>query len=91
MGTFRDEDGVQTRTGSSRAVSAVRSIVSYALFAAGVLALWAFFAPHIGLPAFEWHAVVLPEIVAPTETDVMIDVSPLIAGVVTASVGVWLR
>jgi len=91
MATFRDEDSVQTRTASSRAVSAVRSAVSYGLFAAGVLALWAFFAPHIGLPAVEWHAAVLPTIVAPSEGDAVVDAAPLIAGLVTCGLAVWLR
>jgi len=84
-----NEDTTASTAGGASGV--VRAIVSYALFALGIVACWSFFAPFLDAPALAWYAPVLPEIVAPTETDAMIDVSPLIAGVVTASVAVWLR
>lgn len=65
--------------------------VSYLLFFIGVAALVSFFAPFVGVPALAWHHGVLPVVAAPTETDQFIDVAPLILGVVTAAVGVWLR
>ena len=81
-----------TSASSGRGTSSVvRAIVSYALFALGIAACWSFFAPFLDAPALAWYAPVLPEILAPTEGDAMIDVAPLIAGVVTASVAVWLR
>jgi hypothetical protein len=65
--------------------------VSYVLFLTGVAALVSFFAPFVGVPALAWHHGVLPVVAAPTETDQFIDVAPLILGVVTAALGVWLR
>lgn len=79
-------------TPARRSVSGiVRAGVSYALFAVGIAALVSFFAPYVGVPALAWHTGVLPTIVAPSEGDAVVDVAPLIAGVVTASVAVWLR
>ncbi|MES3161538.1 MAG: hypothetical protein PPP55_08220 [Halorubrum sp.] len=69
----------------------LRSLVSYALFALGILAFWSFFAPVLDLSTLAWHTVILPEIVAPTEGDAIINVTPLIAGVVMCVAGVWLR
>ena len=83
-----EETSVRTRT----LAGTIRAGVSYGLFALGVLAFWSFFAAWIGLPAWEWHAAILPEMWAPTEHQTgRIDVSPLIAGILTASVAVWIR
>ena len=78
-------------SGVGRVVSSARAAVAYALFVLGVLAFWSFFAPFLDAPALAWYAPVLPEILAPTEGDAVIDVSPLIAGVVVSVVAVWLR
>ena len=78
-----------TGSGVTRVVRTARALVAYVVFGAGVLALWAFFAPHVGAPAF-WPAAA-PVVPAPTESDTIVDVAPLIAGVVAAAVGVWLR
>lgn len=80
---------------AARSVSAVRgyltTLTSYALFALGIVAFWSFFAPYLDAPTVAWYAVVLPEIAAPTEGDAVVDVAPLIAGLVTSFVAVWLR
>ena len=86
-----ETDDATTGSSARGASGTIRAIASYALFALGIAACWSFFAPFLDAPALAWYAPVLPEILAPTETDVMIDVSPLIAGVLTASVAVWLR
>ena len=91
MGYDWESDDATTVSSARGASSVVRAIVSYALFALGIVACWSFFAPFIGAPTLAWYAPVLPEILAPTEGDAVIDVAPLIAGVVTASVAVWLR
>lgn len=70
---------------------AIRSLVSYTLFGLGVLALWSFFAPHVGVAAVAWYEPVTAEIAAPTEGDAIINVTPLLVGLVVTSVGVWLR
>jgi hypothetical protein len=73
-------------------VGTVRAVVSYGLFLVGIAALGSFFAPFLGVPELAWHAGVLPTIAAPTErTEQYINVAPVILGVVTASVAVWLR
>lgn len=69
----------------------VRAGVSYLLFAIGIAALLSFFAPHVGVPAAAWHTAVVPSIAAPTEGDAVVDVAPLILGIVSAGVGVWIR
>lgn len=85
-------DADPAATPGRRAASGlVRAAVSYVLFAAGLAALASFFAPYVGLGQFAWHTGVLPTIVAPAEGDRLVDVAPLIVGVVTASVAVWLR
>jgi len=79
------------RTATDRAAGIARAAVAYALFGLGIAALVSFFAPYVGLSDLAWHTTVLPEIAAPTEGDRVVDVAPLIVGVVTASVGVWVR
>ena len=86
-----ETDDDTTASSALGASSVVRAIVSYVLFALGIVACWSFFAPFLDAPALAWYAPVLPEILAPTEGDAVIDVAPLIAGIVTASVAVWLR
>ena len=87
---WEDEESSTTR---QRTVSGtLRATAAYGLFALGVLAFWSFFAVWLDLPAWEWHAAILPEMWAPTEHQTgRIDVAPLIAGLVTTTVGVWLR
>lgn len=85
-----DDETAATRRGG-RVGGLVRAGVSYVLFAVGITALASFFAPYVGLGQFAWHTGVLPTIAAPTEGDAVVNVAPLIAGVVTASVAVWLR
>lgn len=73
-------------------VGTARAGVSYLLLLVGIAALVSFFAPFVGVPELAWHTGVLPTVAAPTErTDQFVNVAPLIVGVVTASVGVWLR
>lgn len=72
-------------------VGTARAGVSYILFALGIAALVSFFAPFVGAADLAWHTGVLPVVAAPTENDQFVNVAPLIVGVVTASVGVWLR
>jgi len=67
------------------------ALVSYALFAVGIAALASFFAPYLGVPQVAWHTSVLPVIAAPAEGDRLINVAPLVVGVVASSLGVWLR
>lgn len=64
---------------------------SYVLFALGIAALASFFAPYVGLAEIAWHSAYLPTIAAPTEGDAVVNVAPLILGVVVSSVAVWLR
>lgn len=65
--------------------------LAYALFALGVYALYAFFAPFIGTPTLGVLDA-LPVIAAPTEArDTIVNATPLIVGVVASAVGVWLR
>jgi len=85
-------DGAGVReTPTNRAAGVVRAGASYALFALGIAALASFFAPFVGLPGLAWHTSTLPTIAAPTEGDAIVNATPLILGVVTASVAVWLR
>lgn len=70
---------------------AVTALVSYALFAVGIAALASFFAPYLGVPQLAWHTSALPVIAAPAEGDRLINVAPLLVGVLASSVGVWLR
>ncbi|MFC6752898.1 hypothetical protein [Halorubrum tibetense] len=86
-----ESETTSERSPIRRVGGVLRSLVSYALFALGILAFWSFFAPFLDVPALAWHAVILPEIVAPTEGDAIVNVTPLIAGVVTCVAGVWLR
>lgn len=65
--------------------------VSYVLFGLAVVAFYSFFAPFLGTPILAWYAVVVPPIPAPTESDVIIDVAPLLSGVATALVAIFLR
>jgi len=85
----RTETAHTHASGVGRVLSVGRALLAYALFAGGVLALWAFFAPHLGAPAV-WPTAA-PTVAAPTEGDAVVDVAPLIAGVVAAAVGVWIR
>jgi len=66
------------------------NLVSYALFGIGVYALYAFFAPFIGTPTLGVVSA-LPAIAAPTESDAIINVTPLIVGVVASAVAVRIR
>jgi hypothetical protein len=72
-------------------VGTARAAVSYLLFALGLAALVSFFAPFVGVPEFAWHSGLLPTVAAPTRNDQIVNVAPLIVGVVAASVAVWLR
>lgn len=72
-------------------VGTARAGVSYILFALGIAALVSFFAPYVGVPALAWHTGVLPTIIAPTEGDAVVNVAPLIGGVVVSSLAVWIR
>ena len=90
MSTDYDTDA-RTPASVRRVGGVMTAGVSYALLALGVVAFWSFFAPVLDAPTVAWHAVILPEIVAPTEGDAMIDVSPLIAGLVVSLVAIWLR
>jgi hypothetical protein len=66
--------------------------VAYTLFGIGLLCLYVFFAPFVGLPTIGVVTEVLPTIAAPTEAEgVFVNASPLIAGVVATSAAVWLR
>jgi hypothetical protein len=66
------------------------NLVSYVLFAVGVYALYAFFALFIGTPTLGLVEA-LPTIAAPTESDAIINVTPLILGVVASAVAVRVR
>jgi xanthine/uracil permease len=85
----RDADA--TAAAGRTVTGTARALVSYALFAAGIAALASFFAPYVGLPGLAWHTSVLPTIAAPAEGDRIVNVAPLIVGVVVSSVAVWLR
>ena len=65
--------------------------VSYVLFGLAVVAFYSFFAPFLGTPTLAWYAAVVPPIAAPTESDVIIDVAPLLSGIATALVAIFLR
>lgn len=82
-----------TRSVAQRVSGYLRSGVSYVLFAVGVAFLASFFVPYLGFEALAWHTAVLPTVAAPTPNDYrpVVDVGPLLAGTVLASVGVWLR
>jgi len=86
-----DTEHSAPRRALGRVTSTATTLISYALFVVGVAALVSFFAPHVGAAGVAWHEPVLPTIAAPTEQDTVVDVAPLIAGVVLSSVGVWLR
>ena len=65
---------------------------AYALFGLGLLCFYQFFAPFVGFPTIGFVNEVLPTIAAPTEAEgVVVNASPLIAGVVATFVAVWLR
>lgn len=85
---------VETDPASSvtqRVVGRVRALVSYALFAVGLVLLASFFTTHLGVgPALPDG--LLPTVAAPTEQQGRyVNVAPLVAGVVSAAVAVWLR
>lgn len=89
-------DEPTTRSRVTVAVGTVRRLaritVSYALFAAGVIALYSFFAQPFGWPTVAWWAPVVPSVAAPTEAQgTVINVTPVVVGIVTSAAGVWLR
>lgn len=90
MGYDWDDDEA-TPSGPGGVGGLVKSLASYALFALGIVAFWSFFAPYLGAPTIAWYAPVLGEIAAPTESDAVVDVAPLVAGIVVSFVAVWLR
>jgi hypothetical protein len=86
-----DTDHSAPRRALGRVTSTASTLISYAVFVIGVAALVSFFAPHVGAAGLAWHEGVLPTIAAPTEQDTVVDVGPLLVGVVLSSLGVWLR
>lgn len=93
----RDSDDLEvtpTDTGSlSRRIGGLAAnVAAYTLFGLGVLCLYTFFAPFIGTPTIGLVNGILPTIAAPTEANgVVVNASPLIAGIVAMFAGVWLR
>jgi len=86
----RAESRVAAVVGRGRRL--LRATVSYVLFGAAIVALYSFFAPVVDAPTLRWWAAVVPPVTAPTETEgVVVNVTPVVVGVVTASVAVWLR
>jgi len=80
-----------TRTVTQRVVTRGRALVSYGLFAVGLVLLASFFTTHVGVGPTLPDGL-LPTVAAPTEQQGRyVDVAPLVAGVVSASVAVWLR
>jgi len=80
-------DTPSTPSGVSRVVTAG---VSYLLFGSGIMLLYAFFAPFLGTPSVPGVGS-LPVVTAPTEGDAIVNVTPLILGVVVSSVAVRVR
>jgi len=81
-----------TDTGASQqAAGLVRAGISYTLFGVGIAALVSFFAPYLGVGGLAWHQAVLPTVVAPTEGETIVNVAPLIVGVVLTAVAVRVR
>ena len=66
------------------------NLVSYTLFGVGIVLLYAFFAPFLGTPAVP-GASALPVVTAPTESDAILNVTPLIIGIVASAVAVRIR
>ena len=64
--------------------------ISYALVVVSLGAFYSFFTPHLGTPEISIYAV-LPEITARTESKAVVDATPLMLGVVSAAVAVYLR
>ncbi|MGQ3329500.1 hypothetical protein [Halorubrum sp. FL23] len=77
---------------SQRISGFVLNGVAYTLFGLGILGFYTFFAPFLGTPTIDLITELLPTIAAPTEAEgVVVNASPLIAGVVATFAGVWLR
>ena len=75
---------------ATRGLRLVSKIVSYALVVVSLGAFYSFFAPHLGTPSIGIYAI-LPEITARTESEAVVDAAPLMLGVVSAAVAVYLR
>ena len=80
-------DTPSTPGGVSRVVTAG---VSYVFFGVGIVLLYAFFAPFLGTPSVP-GVTVLPVVTAPTESDAIVNVTPLIVGVIASAVAVRIR
>ena len=78
------------RSVANRSLRLVSKIISYALVVVSLGAFYSFFAPHLGTPVIGIYAV-LPEITARTESKAVVDATPLMLGVVSAAVAVYLR
>jgi len=88
-----DENSTPTANAPKTFVGFVTNGVSYAVFALAVVAFYSLFAVNVGfdLPALAWYSVVLPEITTVTPSEVVVNVSPAIAGVVAAVMAILLR
>jgi len=90
MAARNDDPTTETPSTPSGVRRLVTAGVSYALFGAGIVLLYAFFAPFLGTPAVPGVSA-LPVVTAPTESDAIINVTPLIIGVVASAVAVRVR
>lgn len=93
----RDSDDIEVAPTATRSLPrrighfAVNA-AAYVFFGLGILCLYVFFAPFIGTPTIGLVNAILPTIAAPTEAEgVVVNASPLIAGVIATFAGVWLR
>jgi len=90
-------DSVETapaaKTGlSQRIADFVINGAAYTLFGLGIFGFYTFFAPFLETPTIGLVTELLPTIMVPTEAEgVVVNASPLIAGVVATFIGVWLR
>ncbi|MFW5978433.1 MAG: hypothetical protein ACOCP2_04275 [Halohasta sp.] len=84
------QPSVSRRSVANRALKFVSKILSYALVVVSLGAFYSFFAPHLGTPTIGIYSA-LPEITARTESEAVVNAAPLILGVVSAAVAVYLR
>ncbi|MFO7833968.1 MAG: hypothetical protein R6V31_07925 [Halohasta sp.] len=78
------------RSVANRGLRLVSKTISYALVVVSLGAFYSFFAPHLGTPAIGVYDV-LPEITARTESEAVVNAAPLMLGVISAAVAVYLR
>ena len=73
-------------------VGFVTNGISYVFFLLALVGFYQFFAPFLGTPVIGSVETALPMIVAPTENqDLLVDVTPAIAGAVATAVAIYLR